>query len=59
MMLSEGERLVIIATLQWAAMEHDKIAKALDKVRDDGGAIRAAAFSNECARLAEKMKTGA
>lgn len=56
MMLSAGERLVIIASLQWAAMEHEKEAKHFAQRGNAKEAARKAAFSGECARLADILQ---
>lgn len=55
MMLNEGERLVVAASLAWAAMEHEKIALQFAKNGKTADAARAAYFSGECARLAEQF----
>ena len=50
--------MVIIAALQWAAMEHEKISKLLAAAHDMKGAAARAAFAGECARLADVMNRG-
>jgi hypothetical protein len=58
MMLNEGERLVVIASLQWAAMEHDKAATEFQKQGAPVEAAKRAAFSREAARIADMFKQG-
>jgi len=53
MLLSDGERLVLLASLQWAAMQHEKDARELDRKGKRIEAFQKAAFSGECARLAD------
>ena len=55
MLLSAGDRLVIVAALQWAAMEHEKNAQAFQKAARPVDAVKAAAFSGECVRLADLL----
>lgn len=56
MMLSAGDQMLIIACLQWAAMEHEKISKDFIRQHKNAEAFRAAAFSGECARLADLLR---
>lgn len=58
MLLTEGEKLVTTAALQWAAMEHGKRAEAVAKTGQRDLAIRHAAFAGECARIADMFTKG-
>jgi hypothetical protein len=56
MLLSDGDRLVIIASLQWAAMEHSNIARVKARTGEKPEAEKAAAFAGECARVADLIE---
>lgn len=53
MLLSAGDRVVIIAALQAQALEYDRRAKAQQGWGRQVDAVQSAAFSRECARLAD------
>lgn len=55
MILSEGEKLVMVAALKWAAMEYGKTAKHFLSIHNQAEAMRSAHFSMECARIAEML----
>jgi hypothetical protein len=58
MTFTEGDRLVIVASLQWAAMAHERMATKLAGEYKMAEAKQRAAFSSECVRLAEALRKG-
>lgn len=55
MLLDSNDVLIVVASLKWAAMEHDKHSKAM-ALRDPVKAAHAAKFSQECARIAAEFE---
>lgn len=58
MIFSDHERKIIIASMQWAAMEWDKRSKVAASAGRRKDAIEAGAFSGECARIADLLAKG-
>jgi hypothetical protein len=59
MLLSPVERRIVIASLQWAAMEHDKKADTHKIKGDRREEEKYRRFALECARLADQFSAAA
>ena len=58
MMLSANDRLLVIAALQWAAMEHEKQSRLHAAAHRAAESCKAAHFSVECTRLVSQFQAG-
>lgn len=58
MLLTEGDRTVMIAALQFCAIYWGREAETHQKAGRPVDATKAAAFSSECVRLARAVQTG-
>lgn len=56
MFFTTGDRTVLLAALKWAAMAYDRKAKTDAAEFRAAEAKQAAAFSQECARLAAEIE---